>query len=288
MQSTLRVGPPLSKEKPLEMTRITGKRPRHRARRHRRSPSPTSSASDSDSSSYSPSHVNKKLPLPTKNNRHRRNSLPSTDSSVVQAASVDTEYQEWPFQGLLKRAKIGGQLSYRVEFSLDFSRQDAPLTGPLQPNSSRLPKGAAPNKRPARAACKNSKFTLEEEEILVDLKENQGLAWKDIKLRFPKRSLGSLQVRYSTDRLYVNGDLGQPTSPLIVRGLTSKVPGLYWSQDTTCSRTRARCEIASTTQAALLCTIIREGYIAECWSRGSEAPRGNRLMSLGEWMTLMR
>lgn len=45
--------------------------------------------------------------------------------------------------------------------------------------------------RPARILSKD-------DELLVELKEERGLAWKQIGKYFPKRSVGSLQVRYST------------------------------------------------------------------------------------------
>ena len=41
-------------------------------------------------------------------------------------------------------------------------------------------------------------FTAEEDKKLIDLKENQGLSWKDIIDYFPKRTIGALQVRYCT------------------------------------------------------------------------------------------
>jgi hypothetical protein len=42
------------------------------------------------------------------------------------------------------------------------------------------------------------KFTPEDDQLLVDLKENKSLTWKQIAEFFPGRSSGTLQVRYST------------------------------------------------------------------------------------------
>lgn len=45
---------------------------------------------------------------------------------------------------------------------------------------------------------KGSRFTQEEDELLIDLKEQQGQPWKDIKRAFPNRSQETPQVRYCT------------------------------------------------------------------------------------------
>lgn len=42
------------------------------------------------------------------------------------------------------------------------------------------------------------KFTPEDDQLLVDLKEKKNLAWKQIADFFPGRSSGTLQVRYCT------------------------------------------------------------------------------------------
>src|SRR5579862_8441639 len=42
------------------------------------------------------------------------------------------------------------------------------------------------------------KFTAEEDQRLLDLKENKSMPWKQIAEFFPDRSAGTLQVRYST------------------------------------------------------------------------------------------
>jgi len=42
------------------------------------------------------------------------------------------------------------------------------------------------------------KFTPEDDQLLVDLKEKKSLTWKQIADFFPGRSSGTLQVRYCT------------------------------------------------------------------------------------------
>lgn len=42
------------------------------------------------------------------------------------------------------------------------------------------------------------KFTTEDDQLLIDLKENKSLTWKQIADFFPGRTSGTLQVRYCT------------------------------------------------------------------------------------------
>ncbi|KAI5851704.1 hypothetical protein DFP73DRAFT_590951 [Morchella snyderi] len=59
-------------------------------------------------------------------------------------------------------------------------------------NMSQMP---APAPRPRGPKLK---FTPEDDQLLVDLKENKALTWKQIAEFFPGRSSGTLQVRYCT------------------------------------------------------------------------------------------
>jgi hypothetical protein len=53
---------------------------------------------------------------------------------------------------------------------------------------------------PALKPCKlKLKFTLEDDKLLLDLKKNKSLTWKQIAEFFPGRSVGTLQVRYYTE-----------------------------------------------------------------------------------------
>ena len=53
----------------------------------------------------------------------------------------------------------------------------------------------APAQRPRGPKLK---FTPEDDQLLVDLKEKKNLTWKQIADFFPGRSSGTLQVRYCT------------------------------------------------------------------------------------------
>lgn len=57
-----------------------------------------------------------------------------------------------------------------------------------------------------RARGPKQKFTPEDDQLLVDLKENKALTWKQISEYFPGRSSGTLQVRYCT-KLKAKGNL---------------------------------------------------------------------------------
>ena len=51
-------------------------------------------------------------------NEHRRSSRSSRSPSTAADAVSAAEYQEWSFQGFLKRTKIGDNITYNLEFKL--------------------------------------------------------------------------------------------------------------------------------------------------------------------------
>jgi hypothetical protein len=67
-----------------------------------------------------------------------------------------------------------------------------PSTALVDGSSQQLP---SPAPRPRGPKLK---FTPEDDALLVDLKENKSLTWKQIAEFFPGRSSGTLQVRYCT------------------------------------------------------------------------------------------
>lgn len=52
--------------------------------------------------------------------------------------------------------------------------------------------------RTSGQGTKGTEFSADEDELLISLKENDGLSWSEIAKHFPGRTKGSLQVRYST------------------------------------------------------------------------------------------
>lgn len=54
------------------------------------------------------------------------------------------------------------------------------------------------NKRVSKKKHPKAKFTAEDDDLLVDLKEVRKLTWKQIAEHFDGRTAGALQVRYCT------------------------------------------------------------------------------------------
>lgn len=67
------------------------------------------------------------------------------------------------------------------------------------------------------------KFTSEDDALLIDLKENKALSWKQIAEFFPGRSSGTLQVRYCTklkakETLWTDDSVSQHFLKTLLRG----------------------------------------------------------------------
>jgi len=136
---------------------------------------------------------------------------PSSDGDSMLGA----DYQEWPFQGFLKRTRIGRETTYNLEFrlpdlpdsfrpSIDLESLNCRSSRETVPRSVRPRLCASHTKRsrpPVRKQSKRLQYTEGEDNMLIDLKK-KGLRWKDIHRAFNRafreRSIESLQVRYST------------------------------------------------------------------------------------------
>ena len=101
-------------------------------------------------------------------------------------------FTEWPLHDAsLKRVMVNGKATFQLQFAWDLDAESGHRHQP------------AKNQRTKRAAStRQGKFTPEEDELLIKLKGGQGGSWNDIHRKFaevfPRRSLGSLQVHYST------------------------------------------------------------------------------------------
>jgi hypothetical protein len=113
-------------------------------------------------------------------------------------------YQEWPFQGFLKRTRIGNETTYNLEFKLPrmsellslpietFDDKDVPTTPATRPKAP-YPKVSTATSRPrTRVGWKE-----EDDTRLVDMKRS-GCSWKEIYAALPDRTPGTIQVRWST------------------------------------------------------------------------------------------
>jgi hypothetical protein len=115
------------------------------------------------------------------------------------------EYQEWPFQGFLKRTRIGNKIIYNLEFKLPCISERLNL--PVEACGSDVDMSATPTTRlrapyfkvstlASRAQTKVG-WKPEDDTRLVNMK-NGGCSWKEIYTAFPDRTPGTIHVRCST------------------------------------------------------------------------------------------
>jgi len=150
----------------------------------------------------------------------RTSPSPPTTAEAVPFA----EYQEWPFQGFLKRTKIGDDISYNLEFKLPSISGHLHL--PINPKALdidhntvahsqihqaplRVEKRSVKRKSTSTATChrvpsatlqaKRTRvpWTEEEETTLLQMR-NDGRPWEEISAALPGRSIGTIRVRCST------------------------------------------------------------------------------------------
>jgi hypothetical protein len=121
------------------------------------------------------------------------------------------EYQEWPFQGFLKRIRIGEDVTYNLEFKLPSISEYLHL--PIDPKaldicSSKEAPAKVPTHHeaiahskihhaPLQPKKKRVKWTPEEDATLLQMR-NDGCSWEEIHAALPHRSIGTTQVHYST------------------------------------------------------------------------------------------
>jgi hypothetical protein len=135
----------------------------------------------------------------------------SRSPSAATGAVPVAEYQEWPFHGFLKRTKIGDDVTYNLEFQLPRSPEHfyLPISADALGNGSDQKAATAaanPHNTVARskvrpetlqAKRKRVPWTPEENETILKMKE-EGCPWEEIHAALPHRTLGAMQVQYST------------------------------------------------------------------------------------------
>lgn len=143
-------------------------------------------------------------PAPSDSNHCHSTQSPPTSSLVEPAPTA--EYQEWPFQGFLKRTRIGNNATYNLEFRL----QDVPeqlhlpilsevlgvdtfaeASSPLNMVHSKLHSARSQAKR------KHVPWELKEHETILRMKKD-GCSWEEIHHALPHRTQAAIQVQYST------------------------------------------------------------------------------------------
>jgi hypothetical protein len=140
-------------------------------------------------------------------NKEQRASLASQSPPAAIETALLAEYHEWPFQGFLKRTRIGNETTYNLEFQLPCTSEHLKL--PI--NSEVLDIGSLtescqatishdipPHSKIAVPTLKKRvKWTIDEENIVIKMK-NEDSSWENIQAALPHRTIGTIQVRYYT------------------------------------------------------------------------------------------
>jgi hypothetical protein len=128
----------------------------------------------------------------------------SQSPSVTRELAPITEYEEWPFQGFLKRTRIGNETMYNLEFKLPCmsktlaipitacDEEDAPTTPMTRSTAPYSKVSSLTSRRRTRVG-----WEPEDDTRLVDVKKG-GCSWKEIYAAFPDRTPGTIHVRCST------------------------------------------------------------------------------------------
>jgi hypothetical protein len=121
------------------------------------------------------------------------------------------EYREWPFQGFLKRTKIGNETTYNLEFQLSHIPEHLHLPVlsealGMRSNKEMSAEAATPHDTGAHSRVhsaalqskrKRVSWKPEENETILKMKK-EGCSWEEIHRALPDRTLGAIQVQYST------------------------------------------------------------------------------------------
>lgn len=152
---------------------------------------------DEDDEDYSPSRTETCRPQRKRRKistlpRHVQEHPTSDDSSEgrTAAVTVPATYDEWPLQDVrLKRVREGSRTVFQLQFAWDSRPQHHSKACGSQRESAR------------KLGVSGTKFTEDEDALLIKPKEVECLPWVKIHRRFSEefrgRSQGTLQVRYS-------------------------------------------------------------------------------------------
>ncbi|KAJ6136937.1 hypothetical protein N7497_012189 [Penicillium chrysogenum] len=128
-------------------------------------------------------------------------SLPGPEEEIASPCPATSlqDIQTIPVRGFLTRQTILSRVIYSCTFQEDrqASCPHGPTKGPAYDknlDNTRHATQSSSKKQPARA----TRFLPDEDDRLIELKEQRGLPWSRIVKHFPGRTKGSLQVRYST------------------------------------------------------------------------------------------
>jgi hypothetical protein len=164
----------------------------------------------------------KLLPVPSDNtltlpdepapvdNDHHHTSRTSQSPSITVKSVLGAEYQEWPFQGFLKRIRIGNETTYNLEFQLPLVLEQLHFPALSKAlgvcaNKETSAEASAPYDAgthskvwPATLQSKRKRVSSKPEENETVLNMKKGCSWEETHAPLSHRTLGAIQVRYST------------------------------------------------------------------------------------------
>ncbi|UPL00878.1 hypothetical protein LCI18_011812 [Fusarium solani-melongenae] len=127
----------------------------------------------------------------------RARSIPSEASAIL------ARFQEWPLENvLMKCITENGKTTFQFQFEWPLCT-DHPHVTSVIPDSTR---SFTTRKTAKRAPARRAKYSDDEDNFLIQLKEEENLGWAEIRQRFaqrfPERGGSSLQVHYCTKLKY--------------------------------------------------------------------------------------
>jgi hypothetical protein len=133
------------------------------------------------------------------NNEHYYTPSSSRSPSDTESASA-ADYQEWPFQGFLKRVTIGSQITYNLEFSLSDMPKHLSLSlhSEVLSTSSRESSVEAVVSRRAVTSRKPGKELTKNQESRLAKMVHDDKTWAEIGGHFPGHTLQSLKDNFFT------------------------------------------------------------------------------------------
>ncbi|KAH7142259.1 hypothetical protein DER46DRAFT_630897 [Fusarium sp. MPI-SDFR-AT-0072] len=125
-------------------------------------------------------------------------SLRERDTSALGVAFL-AQFQEWQLKNVsMKRITENGQTTFQFQFERPLCTNHPQAAG-VSPDSTR---SVAAKKTTKRAPVRGAKYSDDEDNFLIQLKEEEQLGWAEIRRRFaqrfPERGGSGLQVHYCT------------------------------------------------------------------------------------------
>ena len=181
-------------------------RRRRRTRPHTRgskSPSPplTPRSSGHSVEVGSTAALHRRKRLGRRKGMRRDSRTPETDdtsTSLNTSRSSRGSGERWLVQCFVERKMIGSQEVMTIEVPAFDLRARCGRDSTLSPSDDTSQ--TTPLLGVARGGRRRARFSRAEEDLLVELKEQRApkLSWREIQRYFPQRTMGSLQVHYST------------------------------------------------------------------------------------------